>query len=446
MKSRSVSAPRSTLSLWAARAALALIAALSSVARAADPVPDGGDAPAMTPPAAPAAPAAAPAPGANFIERLPPSAYPEPVIRGLYGGSLWSTFHGQQWPYYPRTGIGVSGYAWLDSGYERINAPTIPQSTIKEVLQQGRFLLRVTPTYTSGTWFVQAQAELVANKDQTQTQPAVVDTDDFWIRVGQWQTWDLMVGRYEGFEVYHLGMGLDLNTEERRGAYDANGGPPDLYGASFLFYRPGGPGNAALHLYPFRNLRIELLTQVGTDGGFNALGGRGAAVYDLGWLKLKGAYEYQLETSRIDGNKAEKQNRGGGGSVQFVLAPIVEFGLNVGYALVDVFDNVGTPDQGNSYTKYSFGAFANFQLMTDLLLGLGANDVQVTDTHQDDQGNFGKFKNLQTFAAVQYYLGRQLMIKVVGAYASADFEPSFPSIPKHTNSMYSGRIRLMYLF
>ena len=48
------------------------------------------------------------------IERLPPSAFPEPRVRGIQGGSLWMTFHGLQWPYYPKTGIGVSGSGWID--------------------------------------------------------------------------------------------------------------------------------------------------------------------------------------------------------------------------------------------------------------------------------------------------------------------------------------------
>ena len=41
-----------------------------------------------------------------------------------------------------------------------------PTDHTTKLFQQGRFLFRVTPTYTNGTWFVQAQAEIVANKDQ----------------------------------------------------------------------------------------------------------------------------------------------------------------------------------------------------------------------------------------------------------------------------------------
>src|ERR1700735_389673 len=53
----------------------------------------------------------------SSIERLPPSAYQQVPIRGIPGGSLAATFHGLQFPYYPKTGIRVSGYGLLDSGY-----------------------------------------------------------------------------------------------------------------------------------------------------------------------------------------------------------------------------------------------------------------------------------------------------------------------------------------
>jgi hypothetical protein len=394
---------------------------------------------------------AAPAPSdvsPGPVERLPPSAYPEPVTRGLYGGSMWMTFHGLQWPYVPRTGVGFSGYAWLDSSYEKINRGDPSQPGVKEFLQQGRAVLRITPTYTSGDWFVQAQAELVANKDQTIGQPNQGDVDDLWIRTGQWHSWDLTVGRYEAFEVYHLGMGLDLNTEERIGAYDQNTQPPGLYGASFLYYRPAGLGDIALHLYVARNLRIELLGQMGNDGGLNQLGGRPALVFDIGWLKVKGAGEYGHGTSTATGNKTEIKEMGAGGGFQLVFEPYVEFGGNFGYAKFERFDNVGTKNEAGSYTKLSYGGFMNVRLVPDVLLGLGLNDVRQTDYHFDPTtGKYGEFNNLQAFAALQVLIRKQLFVKLVGAYGKADFDPSFAGgVAPHSNTMYSGRLRLTYLF
>src|SRR5450432_2882281 len=188
-------------------------------ARKAKPAPEPAEAPA-TPPAAAPVPEAEP-PAVGLVERLPPSAYLAPVIRGLHGGSLWLNSQGVQWPYLPRTTIGISGYAWLDSSYRKLTDGDPSQNyNRRDITEQGRLVLRVTPTYSKGDWFAQGQAELVANKQQI-TPSANADVDDLWIRVGKWQSYDLTVGRFEAFEVYHLGMGLDINTDERKGAYTA---------------------------------------------------------------------------------------------------------------------------------------------------------------------------------------------------------------------------------
>jgi hypothetical protein len=43
-------------------------------------------------------------------------------------------------------------------------------------------------------------------------------------------------------------------------------------------------------------------------------------------------------------------------------------------------------------------------------------------------------------------MARQLFVKVVLGYARADFQTSDQSIPIYSNYMYSGRVRLMYLY
>ena len=189
-------------------------------------------------------------------------------------------------------------------------APTPANST--SYLQQGRIVLRVTPTYVSGNFFIQAQVELVGNQCQTSgaqcLNAGVADTDDFWIRLGQWNVWDFKFGRFEGWELYHTGMGLDINTLERLGAITTDKGNNPLqpplyydYGASYLHDRPAGVGEGylAFHWFPLEYLRFEVLGALGADqftsnnvqqsGGHNIIGGRPSGILDLGWLKLKGA-------------------------------------------------------------------------------------------------------------------------------------------------------------
>jgi hypothetical protein len=380
------------------------------------------------------------------FERLPASAYPGEPVRGIRGGSLWSTFHGMQWPYYPKTGIGVSGYAWIDTGYERVERGNRSEQSINYMLQQGRLLLRVTPTYTHHEWFVQAQAELVANKDQSSRQPDIADTDDVWIRAGHWNTFDIQFGRFEAWEVYHFGMGLDLNTLERQGATDDVYGAPEIYGVTYVFYRPPGVGQLAVHLYPAKIFRIELAGQIGNEFGSNALAGRPVGVFDLGFFKAKLGAEYKVLRDQKDGAQGKTIRRGVGGSLQAVLDPYFELGVNGGYALVDRTAPDGAMDEKGSFTTWSVGGFANARVMEDLLIGVGLNLTHLHDLHYDEAlGDNGQFSHTQGFVALQYVLWRQLYIKAVAAYASARFEPTFNE-PQFSNHMLSARLRLQYLF
>ncbi len=382
----------------------------------------------------------------GIIERMPPSAFPAPQTRGIRDGSLWMTFHGLQWPYYPKTGIGVSGYAWVDSGYERIERGSPTQQNINYLLQQGRVLLRVTPTYTDGSFFVQGQAELVANKDQSLRQPDVADTDDLWIKFGHWNKWDVQLGRYEGWEVYHMGMGLDLNTLEREGASDEAFSVPGIYGVTFAFNRPASVGQGALHLYPTDYLRVELGTQFGNEFGSNTLAARPVGVFDVGWLKVKVGAEYKKRSDQKEDSQGNTKSRGAGAAVQLVLEPRFEVGVNGAYGLVDRISQDGRIDEKGSNTTYSVGGFANARLADPLVIGAGVNYTYLEDLHYDPMlDRVDKFNHVQTFFAAQYLFKRQLYIKGVVAYAEGDFAPTFGE-PVFENHMVSGRVRLMYLF
>ena len=440
--------------------ALAVVAVLAGPASAQespppDPVEDVEEpAPVDPSPVDPAVPLKAKAPpppnpqavSLAVFERLPPSAYPEPLIRGIPHGSLWSTFHGLQWPYYPKTGIGVSGSVWIDSGYERIERRNPSEQSIDYWLQQGRLVLRATPTYSDGRFFVQGQAELVANKDQAQRQPDIADTDDLWIKAGVWNKWDVQLGRYEGWEVYHFGMGLDLHTLERQGASSETFSVPGIYGLTYGYYRPAGVGQLAAHLYPSDHFRFELGTQFGNEFGSNALAARPVAVVDYGMVKVKLGAEYKLLTDQKEGAKGETESRGVGGAVQVIFAPWVEGGINGAVGLVDRYGSDGAYDEKGSNTTWSVGTFVNSAVTRDVVLGAGANYTYLEDLHMDPAiGRVQKFNHVQTFFAAQYLFADQLYVKAVIAYANADFAPNFDA-PVFENDMLSGRIRVQYAF
>jgi len=360
--------------------------------------------------------------------------------------------HGMPWPYYPKTGIGVSGYAWIDTGDESIKRGNHSEPNYKYLVSQGRALFRFTPTYSSGSFYAQTQAELVANKDQTVAQPNIVDVDDLWIRAGQWKQWDVQLGRFEAFEVYHFGMGMDLNTLERQGAADTVHAAPDVFelgGNSNIVYRQAGITNLAGHVYPTDFLRFELLSQFGfdTSQGIDTRGVRPAAVFDFGWLKLKAAGDLRQQLPAANTSKESRTVKGFSASAQVVLDPFVEFGANFAYGQVTHYSptnstnpnaTLGDFDTAGSVTDLDFGGFANVHIVSSFILGAGVNENQETDRQA------GKFTHLQAFGAAQVLVLNQLYIKVVGAYAKAHLAPG--GQVAWDNTMESGRVRLLYLF
>jgi hypothetical protein len=438
-------------------------------------------------PAAAEEPSAPVEPQPVYVEHLGAGAYPG-KLRGIYGGSmrLEPSFNGLQWPYMPKSGVGVSGSIWVDSGYENIVRDFKPTPTKPITLpntsmwvQQSRAVLRVTPTYASGNFFIQGQVELIGNGCQATssicTTAGTFTTDDLWIRVGQWNAWDLKAGRYEAWELYHTGMGLDVNTLERQGAFLLNppgniADAPKYYGVNYLHDRPSdglGVGYLAFHGYPTNYLRFEVLGELGTtetaSTGYDELGGRPSVILDLGWLKLKAGAEYdkkkfstqQLVSSAQPGGFQTKQDqpyyrtrKGAGGSAQFVIDPIVEFGFNAAYGKVFETQPANSNASGpGSYTTISVGGFANVRLASLWLLGLGANwTTQQDGVYATNATTSDYSAHLQTFVALQYLLARHLFIKGVLGYARADFQDSDVGIPVWSNYMYSARVRLMYLF
>ncbi|MGD0835549.1 MAG: hypothetical protein ABSB49_02770 [Polyangia bacterium] len=491
----------------AALAAFPTSILLAGTAGAAEPAEDQGDQAATAAPAAAAppkaevpsppvagepAPAPAPATPASYFEHLGPDTFPG-TQRGLYGGSLWlePSFHGLQWPQNTHTGVGLSGYVWVDTGYENISRgeSSLPNSTL--YIQQDRAVFRVTPAYVSGDFFIQGQIELAGSSCQTaaagaticQT-PSAFSTDDLWLSVGQRNRWDVKVGRFQGWEIYHLGMGMDQYTLESLGAGMFNNpentgtGPalevPTLYGVDYMRYRPGdglAVGYVALHAYFTDWLRLEVLGKVGDDNyqannaaqstSSNYLGGRPTLIFDFGWLKLKAGAEYEdisANTQTIPPDAGKKDavektvDKGAGGSALFVFDPTVEFGVSGAIGRHVYTNAMATVPPDEAYTTKSVGGFANFRLAEGWLAGLGLDFTSQLGSFQATSSSANDYvSQVQGFIALQYLLAGQLYIKAVFAYAHADFQPSdvgssSQPVPTWANNMYSGRLRLMYLF
>jgi len=479
---------------WWWLTAFAVLSTLFGAGGAAGAEPDDPDPDVEAPPSPKAEPRAAvvepggtapvgqPAP--PFLEHVGPETFPGRT-RGLRGGSLWMepSFHGLQWPQNRQTGLGVSGQVWLDSGYEAINRGTEQLLNSNMLFEQGRALLRLTPAYVNGRFFLQGQVELVGNTCQAANSVCVntgtFTTDDLWIRFGEWNRWDIKVGRFEAWEVYHLGMGMEQYTLERLGAgmfgVDTLSTPrleaPTVYGVNYLHDRPSeglAVGDAALHVYPSDSFRLELLAKFGNDNyrvdnstgttPFNYLGGRPTAILDVGWLKLKVAGEYQqrtpttqtIEPSMPPHKKdpvAKRTQKGVGAALQFVFDRVIEVGFNGAIGIQHDTNAFGMEIPENSFTTKSIGAFANIKPAELWLIGLGINWTAQTDRFLATNSTDNDFTaQLQGFGALQYAIAGQLYVKGVISLARADFLPSDTTVNEWRNYMVSGRIRLMYLY
>lgn len=391
------------------------------------------------------------------LELLPSTAYPNDPINGIRGGSMELSINQQQWPYMPKyegppaLRVGISGSGWVDSNFRTVKAGLETERNEQAYRQQGRFTLRVTPTYTlEKDWFLQANTEFIGNVDQDRSTTNYVDIDGAWLRFGKWKVFDIQAGRMQGFEVYHTGMGLDLNTYERSGAVSFSESPPQIYGLTDLWDYGVSNGAVAAHLYLPKWLRLEMLTRFGRSNAGSDFGIRPVGVVDLGWLKLKGGYERRLRASIFQGDQARTETQGIGASAQFVWDPWLEGGLNIGQRVEDAFENDGAIVPTGTHTTLSYGGFLNARpYFEGWLVGVGYNRTQWENFHFDAFGNPETTDHDQMFGAVQYLLWDRLYIKYVLAYAKADFKKRSDASPtgnSFTNETLSHRLRLMMNF
>ena len=225
------------------------------------------------------------------------------LTRGLYGGPLWLDMQGLQWPYVPQSGVGISRL-WLGRRQLPADSQRKPQhlaevhraASIRAASSCGS--RRRTRTAVGSC---RLQAEIVANTTSTTSQPApgVVSADDVWVRTGGSRTPGRSRSdgsrpstsiRWDGAGAQHLRTIGRLRSRVHRKPQRVRRRAA-LYGADYLLYRPAAPkvGDVALHLYQIRPLRIELLGQFGNDGTENYLGAGRRLIFDIGWLKLRGA-------------------------------------------------------------------------------------------------------------------------------------------------------------
>lgn len=404
------------------------------------------------------------------LELLPGSAYPSVQVRGIKYGSLWNTFHGQQWPYMPRIEggedirVGFSGFVWNDLSYARISVDeSLATSNINDQNRwttQTRGGLRVTPTYNAKDgWFVQGNAEFIVHGDMTPDKRTntLPTTDDLWVRAGKWDLFDITVGRFQGWEIAnHYGMALDQNTLERSGALVVGTDiqPTDGYGLTYFWDRQDFTlGGYAAHVYPTKFLRAELLGHLGAGNATSnpyQFDFRPSGIFDLGWVKLKGGWEYGKAIPQDTKLKQRSSRNGYGFAGQFVFDPYVEFGGSLGRGFEDVLDIEGNVDLAATKSISTYGGFLNASPGYEpVVLGIGAFqnhevNFRIDNSPGPHQGKIDLNDQTQLFGAAQYTLWERFYLKFVVAYAKNHVENYRAGV--YTNKSLSGRFRAMVLF
>lgn len=328
----------------------------------------------------------------------------------------------------------LSGYFWTDTGYLSRTNRVPGEYDQKSYYMQGRGVLGATYERRLGNLFGLARLELLALVNEYANSRYEPHVQDAYVMLGQ-RRWDVQLGRFLAWEVYYRGQGIELYTAEEAGAADG----PRLYLLDYTRGYMNGPGQAALHLYPFDALGVEVSGVYGQDNSQNYLGVRPVADLKLGPLELVGGYEYLKKSPQQSVDKVESTAHGFAGRAQLRLGPVT-VGVDASHAKVDVKDINGLVDATNTVKgKTSLGGWADLDVRA-ASLGLGF--------HRTTQEN-GKGENddqYQAFVSCLYRLPIEgLTVKAVFGFARAHHENSDAN-GAWNNDMRSVRVRVGYDF
>lgn len=345
----------------------------------------------------------------------------------------------------------------IDVGYATYRYPensNRPRETLHDM--RGRFVLGPAFhfDFPSSDYFLEVVGQVVAWVRE-QSNEYQINADDVYAQLGQGKTWDLQVGRFMTWRVYHKGLGFDIFTLEDLGAsksYPISNGnfAVHTYEVDYIFLRNspyvGGEvaGRAAFHYYPADILGFELAAAYGLadNQASNTVGARLAADLQWDFLRLSAAGEYRRQdqtgppNSVIGaGTPAERtvactncgssKNYGFGGSAVVSFAPITlggSFARGTDQRQQGAGNETGTagPDLAASGTRMSFGGYfeldaGSLLLSRSLILGVGAHRTEYI------LENFNQEFHLQSAAYVALPLGvNNAMVKLIASQAQAD--------------------------
>jgi hypothetical protein len=331
---------------------------------------------------------------------------------------------------------------------------------------RGRFVVGPTVEHRFGDnkdWFVAARGELVAWARETGGYQ--INADDVYGQVGKKGLWDLKLGRFQTWRVYHKGAGFDLYTIEDQGACTSAGLSsgscalesgnfgPHTYEVSYMYYRESA-GKVAVHVYPTSWSGLEVAGAFGNLGSANQLSGRAAGLVHFSFLRASAAVEYRATAPGQENPPActncnnTQHSIGYGGGLELTLKPVA-IGVN-GAQAKDTKYNVttGVLDTDASATRTSLGGYAEFDvgslaIARSLILGFGLNRTEVLDQINNFEQHY------QGAAYALFPLGfNDAALKLVVSQATLDVlsAKGDGTAMQETSTMRAARLRFSYPF
>jgi hypothetical protein len=297
---------------------------------------------------------------------------------------------------------------------------------------QGRFVLSAEYREQLGSVTARARSELIGFVNEFTKSQFEAHVLDAYAQVGQaW--WDVQVGRFLAWEVYHRGAGIELFTAEEAGAL---GGPP-LYWLQLTRGYQNEAGQLAVHLYPWEWLGLEVAGVYGQEQSQNTLGIRPVVDFHRWGLQAIAGYEFSQQAGQTEADKVKSRSSGFAGKLQYTLS-VVTAGASVGKRRVRYTNVLGDRDgERTLQNHWSAGGFLNVNVWHGQL-GLGYHHT----TQKNLQGE--EIAHDQGFASLLFWLPIDgLGVKAVYGFATAHVE-DIDVGSEWDNDMRSARVRLVF--
>lgn len=333
------------------------------------------------------------------------------------------------------TDIVLSGYFWGDTGYmARTNAQQGQYDQNVSYLQ-GRFVLGAGLTRTLGDFYGSAKVEflgLVNEFARSQYEPHTLDA---YVRVGHKRWFDVQVGRFLAWEIYHRGQGIEFWTAEEAGAL----GGPALYWLDLTRGYRNESGQGAIHFYPFELLKFELAAVYGQENNQNTYGLRPALHFTWKDLQFLAGYETLQLRPQTTADKVQSTTHGWAARLQYTFFKRATLGANFGQVFINSIDIQGLVDSDRSLDKYTVGGFADVDLW-NFSLGLGYHHTNQLNLQGENN------RHHQAFGSLLYRLPLPgLSVKAVYGFALAHIE-DLDTRSAWENHVHSFRLRISYEF